>query len=212
MQHGLQAARRRRPQFYPPRTLVTSTRRRDHRAAIRAEADQEGVPSISLAGALTWSGGCRVGRAGVAGVTTVRPDDRLCCELEHTVRRDDPDLVLVARELVVEVAQPAEEVQHLGVSPQPAWERRQSGERVRGQRLLRVAARKAVDRSNGGTYVGRQGNHGDAAVLDKAPGQLCPRAEELVRAQRLGSQDHEPRLADELEEWVVVAGFAVGKR
>ena len=103
------------------------------------------------------------------------------------------------------LAQPADEVEDVGVPPHPGRETLEAGKRVRGLGVLAGAAHEAVDPERVGP-VGLDGDGVESLLANEAFRQDGALPVELVRAVRGLADQDEARAADPVEERVVVRG------
>ena len=104
---------------------------------------------------------------------------------------------------VVVRAQPADEVEHLGVAPHPGREALKAAQRLLGVRVLAGPADVAVDAVGVGP-VGLDGDAGETLLLDQPAGDQGALAVELVGAVRGLAEQDEAGVADLLQQRVVV--------
>ena len=87
------------------------------------------------------------------------------------------------------LAQPADEIEHLGVAPHPGREAAEVAQRLLGVGVLGRPVHVAVDAVGVGP-VGLDGDRAEAVLVDQPPGDPGPLAVELVRPVRgLADQD-----------------------
>ena len=103
------------------------------------------------------------------------------------------------------VAEPADEVEDVGVAPHPGRESLESRQRVDGLGVVAATADVAVDAIGVGP-VGLDGHGVEALLADQPLGDLRPLPIELVRAVRGLADQHEAGVADQLEQGIVVVG------
>ena len=111
------------------------------------------------------------------------------------------------RTRVVVVAEPADEVEHVGVAPHPGRESSEARQRLDGLGVVAAAADVAVDAIGVGP-VGLDGHGVEALLADQPLGDLGTLPVELVRAVRGLADQHEAGVADQLQEGIVVVGRA----
>ena len=109
--------------------------------------------------------------------------------------------------LVVVGAEPADEVEHVGVAPHPGGEPPEARQRIDGLGVVAAAADVAVD-AIGVRPVGLDGDGGEPLLADQPLGDLGALAVELVRPVRRLAEQHEARVADQIQQRVVVIGRA----
>jgi hypothetical protein len=112
---------------------------------------------------------------------------------------------------VVVLAQPTDEVEHVGIAPHPLGKPAEVSERVDGVLVVAAAVNVTVDAIRGGP-IGLGGDGNEAPVDDEPLGQLRAFAIELVRAVRRLADEHELRVADGVDGGVVIVGAAVQRR
>ena len=94
------------------------------------------------------------------------------------------------------LAQPAYEVEHVGVAPHPLREPLEARERLAAAPVFAPPAHVAVD-AVGVRPVGLDRHGRKAFLFDEPLRDLRALAVELVRAVRRLAEQHEPRVADE---------------
>ena len=105
------------------------------------------------------------------------------------------------------LAQPSDEVEHVGVAPHPGREALESAERIDRLGVIVCAANVPVD-SVGIRPIALDADGVESLLNDQPFGELRPHGIELVRAvRRLADQD-DRRVADHLEEPVVFSAIA----
>ena len=104
---------------------------------------------------------------------------------------------------VVVRAQPADEVEHLGVSPHPGGEALEAAQRLLGIRVLAGPAHIAVHPVGVGP-IGLDGDPREALLLDQPACDQGALAVELVAAVGGLSEQHEAGVADQIQQRVVV--------
>ena len=102
-------------------------------------------------------------------------------------------------------AEPADEVEHVGVAPHPRWEPLESSQGIDGIGIIAPAADVTVDAIRVGP-VGLDGDRIEALLPDQPLGDLGAFPVELVRTVRRLADQHEAGVADPFEQGVVVAG------
>ena len=121
------------------------------------------------------------------------------------VQTVEADLAACPADAVVVVAEPADEVEDVGVAPHPGRESPESRQGVDGLGIVAAAADEAVDAIGVGP-VGLDGHGVEALLADQPLGDLRTLAIKLVRAvRRLADQD-EAGVADQLQEGIIVVG------
>ena len=151
-----------------------------------------------------------------AGVPVAGPLGRLGVHLVE-VREDGGDGAVQAvevepveagprgriRDAVVALAQPADEIEHVGVAPHPGGEALEVGQRLRGPGVAPRPSHEAVDAPGVGE-VGLGGDAAEAQVDDEPLGQLGSPLVELVGAVRGLADEHDAGVARELEDGIEV--------
>ncbi len=100
---------------------------------------------------------------------------------------------------LVEVAQPTDEVQDVGVPPHPGRKATKSGERVGSVGILAGPGYVAVDAQRIGP-VALDGDRGESLLLDQPLGDLDTFAVELVRPMGCFADHDDTRVADALDD------------
>ena len=107
------------------------------------------------------------------------------------------------RDAVVALAQPADEIEHVGVAPHPGGEALEVGQRLRGPGVAPRPSHEAVDAPGVGE-VGLCCDAAEAEVDDEPLGQLGSPLVELVGAVRGLADEHDAGVARELEDGIEV--------
>ena len=113
-----------------------------------------------------------------------------------------------SREAFVVGAQPPDEVQDLGVAPHPGGESAEAAQGLLGVAVLAGALHVAADAVGVGP-VALDGHSREPELLDQPPRDARALAVELVRPVAGLAEQHEPRVAHQLEQRVIVALAAV---
>ncbi len=108
---------------------------------------------------------------------------------------------------VIVLPQPANEVKHVRVAPHPGGKALEIREGLDGFLVVALALEEAIDPISV-RPVGLDGHGGEAFFPDQAFGDLRPGAIELVSSVRRFSKQDETRVADQLQQRVVVGGSA----
>jgi len=109
---------------------------------------------------------------------------------------------LVAAGPVVVPVQPSDEIQHRRVLPHPGRETLEAAQRLLGGRVLAAAADVPVDPVGiGPVRLGR--DRAESSFLDQPACHLRPRRVELTGAVGSLADQHEVRVADQIEQHIV---------
>jgi hypothetical protein len=105
--------------------------------------------------------------------------------------------------LVIVRAQPPDEIQDICVPPRPCREAFESGERIHGLAVSALPAHVSIH-AVGVRPVSFDRHGGEAFLSDEPLGDLRPLPVELVRTMRSLPQENESRVADHVEQRIVV--------
>jgi hypothetical protein len=119
------------------------------------------------------------------------------------VQAIEPNFRAARGERVVVIAEPADEVEDVGVAPHPGGEAEEVAERVDGGRVVAGVLDEAVHAVGVGP-VGFDGDGGEAFLFDQPAGEEGAVAVELVRAVGGLADEDVAGVADGREEGVVV--------
>ena len=111
------------------------------------------------------------------------------------------------RHPVVVRPEPADKIEDVGVAPHPGREATEITERLLGILVDTRASHVPVDAVGVGP-VGLDGHGGEALLLDEAPRDERPFAIKLVRPVRRLTEQHDTRVADPMDERVVLRRIA----
>jgi len=104
-------------------------------------------------------------------------------------------------------AQPTDEVEHIGVAPHPGGKAREAAQGLLGVGVGSCPADMAVDALGVGP-VTLDGDGSEAKLADQPLGYACALAVELVRAVAGLAQQHDPCVADQRQQRIVIVAIS----
>src|SRR6266850_8299858 len=110
--------------------------------------------------------------------------------------------------LVIVGMQPPDKFDHVGIAPHPSWKALEPIESRDGIRVFAHAAHVAIDAISV-RPIGFHRDRREVFFLDEPLRDLGALAIELVRAVGCGAQQHDARVANQVDERVIVPGLAV---
>src|SRR5688500_18281623 len=123
------------------------------------------------------------------------------------VKSEKADLWRFRRKIVIVSSQPPDEVQHIGVPPHPLWKSLETRQRLVCAPVGCVAANVAVDAVC--VREVRLDSHGRKALFPyQSFGYLSPLPVKLMGSVRGFTQEHKTRIANEIDQSVIVARLA----